>query len=105
MVAKTDEVATLFNLPEGDWVIQDYHAGIWRGLPYGWWQGRLFLCAHHILFRPTVGDYTVDVRLHDVQGDAHRTDQEEKGFALLLLLTPLLQTLHAAARSFSSTQR
>ena len=38
MCEKTGEFRRLFNLPAIDHVIQDYHCGFWRGLPYGWWQ-------------------------------------------------------------------
>ena len=58
----------MFNLPAIDFVIQDYHCGFWRGLPYGWWQGRLLVTTNHVLFRGTVGSFALDVKLRDVVG-------------------------------------
>jgi hypothetical protein len=85
MLKKTEEYRTLFNLPEIDFVVQDYHCGFWRGLPYGWWQGlngeefsscyfiflfankgRLLITSNHVLFRGTVGDFALDVKLRDL---------------------------------------
>jgi hypothetical protein len=65
MSAKTEEYRRLFNLPAVDHVIQDYHCGFWRGLPYGWWQGRLLITTNHVLFRGTVGGLCLFPRPRD----------------------------------------
>jgi hypothetical protein len=54
----------MFNLPSIEYVIQDYHAGFWRGLPYGWWQGRMIITTNHVLFRSTVGNWMLCLLPH-----------------------------------------
>ncbi len=66
MLKKTEDFRILFNLPAIDFVIQDYHCGFWRGLPHGWWQGRMLITTNHVLFRASVGSFALDIKLREL---------------------------------------
>ncbi len=82
MRLKTEQYRRLFNLPAVDLVLQDYHCGFWRGLPFGWWQGRLLITTNHVLFRATVGDFALDIKLRSI-------DHIESARSLLVMPTGL----------------
>ena len=57
----------MFNLPQLELLVQDFHAGLWRGIPYGWWQGRLIITSNHVLFRATVGSFVRDIKIRHIK--------------------------------------
>lgn len=96
MIEKTTHFRLLFSLPSVELIVQTYHCGCWRGLPYGWWQGKLAVSSNHVLFESMVGEFQVDLKMREITG-------VETSSSLLLLDNGLEIQMHGGRKFFFGT--